>query len=449
MKKTFISIGIVIILFIGMIVFLSSFNFIKYKTIPKTVLVISPLIEDNYEHIEELPNEYENEIEEELPSELPPEITKPNTNKPSKPNISTENNKPSTPPKEELPIPAEPNKPQTVDDILAKMSLEEKIAQMVIISFGGVSMNSKLETSLTYTPGGVILFGDNITNYKTTKKLVDDIKNKSQIGPFISIDQEGGRVQRIKDIEDKSVATIPPMWDIGATKDINEAYLIGRTIGKDLKDFGINLDFAPVIDVVPNVTEGLIRDRSFGADANLVGQMGTSLAKGLNEMGLIPTYKHFPGHGATITDSHVSLPIVNKTKEELLNSDLIPFKEAIKNNAKVIMIGHLAVPKITSDNTPASLSKKVITDLLKNEMGYNNLVVTDALNMKALTNNYSEKEIYEMAINAGVDILLMPVSVESAVANIKRSIEEKRISEDKINKAARKILMLKKEYNII
>ena len=157
-------------------------------------------------------------------------------------------------------------------------------------------------------------------------------------------------------------------------------------------------------------------------------------------------YKHFPGHGNTSVDSHEDLPIVTKTKEELLKDDIIPFMDAIKNGEEVIMIGHLAVPSITGDNTPASLSRKIITDLLKNELGFKGLVITDALNMGALTNNYTQDEVYIKAINAGVDILLMPNGSKDALNTIRDAVNKGMISEDTINNSVRKILTLKYKY---
>ena len=177
--------------------------------------------------------------------------------------------------------------------------------------------------------------------------------------------------------------------------------------------------------------------------------MSTALAKGLSDNNIIPVYKHFPGHGNTTTDSHYELPIITKTKDELLKSDLIPFVNAIDNNAEIIMVGHLALPNITKDYTPASLSNIIITDILKNELGYQGIIITDALNMQAITKNYQEKETYELAINAGVDILLMPNNPKQAISLIKESINEGTITEENIDNSVYKILKLKKKYNIL
>ena len=169
--------------------------------------------------------------------------------------------------------------------------------------------------------------------------------------------------------------------------------------------------------------------------------MCVSLGKGLEDNGIIATYKHFPGHGDTTTDSHTSLPIINKSYEELLNNELIPFKKAIENDAKIIMVGHIAFPDLTNDNIPASLSKKIITNLLKNDLGYDGLVITDALNMGALINNYSDEDIYVKAVEAGVDILLMPSDAKKAIEVIKDNISVERIDE-----SVKKILIFKYTY---
>lgn len=329
---------------------------------------------------------------------------------------------------------------------LEDLTLEEKIGQMLIYFDHHSVMDFTLKEELeTYKPGGFILFGDNFTNYSDTLNFIESIKSTAKIPLFISVDQEGGRVQRLKQLEDVPVTIIPSMLELGNTKNCLLAYGVGKVIAEELQVFGINMDFAPVLDIVESGDNTAIGTRSFGDDAILVSNMGISLAQGLQDNGVIAVYKHFPGHGSTIVDSHYDLPVLTKTKEELLIFDLLPFQNAIDNGAEVIMVGHLAVPSITGDNVPASLSKTIITDLLKNEMGYKGLVVTDALNMKALTQHYSEKEIYELAINAGVDLLLMPNSLSSAVTLIKESITEGTITEEQINRSVKKILDLKSQ----
>lgn len=331
-----------------------------------------------------------------------------------------------------------------VNEKLESMSLEEKIGQMLIISYRSGEMDDTLKSALVNNkPGGFILFAENFTTYDKTLNLIKSIKETADIPMFMSVDQEGGTVQRLKSLSDVQATKIPAMFDVGKTGDSDIAYQIGGVIGEELKVFGINVDFAPVLDVVESRNQSFIGSRSFGTTPDLVSEMGIQLGKGLEDKGVIPVYKHFPGHGSTTTDSHYDLPVINKTKDELMEKELIPFKNAIGEGADIIMIGHLAIPKITNDKTPASLSKILITDLLKTELNYQGLVVTDALNMGALTKNYKESEIYEMAINAGVDLLLMPKSSSSAMSSIKASIANGKISEDQINNSVRKILTLK------
>ncbi|MCI8575078.1 MAG: beta-N-acetylhexosaminidase [Bacilli bacterium] len=336
---------------------------------------------------------------------------------------------------------------EKINNYLKDMTLEEKIGQMLIISNRTPNMTIELENTLTQIqPGGFIFFSENFTTKSSSLNLINEISATSKIPMILSVDQEGGRVQRIKSQNDIVVTDIPPMSDIGTTGDRNKAYEIGTTIGNDLKQFGLNMDFAPVLDVLTNNENKSILGRSFGSDYTLVSDLGISVAKGLKDVGIIPVYKHFPGHGSTTIDSHYDLPVLSKTKEELLNTDLIPFQKAIKNDAEVIMIGHLAIPNITNDQTPSSLSKEIITNLLKKELNYNGIVITDALNMKALTKHYNESQIYEMAINAGVDMLLMPENPEFAITSIKESVQKGTLEESSINDSVKKILNLKAHY---
>ena len=212
------------------------------------------------------------------------------------------------------------------------------------------------------------------------------------------------------------------------------------------------MDFAPDIDVLTNPDNTVIGNRSFGSDKELVAKHGISLAKGLEDNGVIAVYKHFPGHGNTAVDSHYSLPVLDLTKEALEEVDVYPFKEAIKNNASVIMIGHLAVPYLTDNKDPASLSKTLITGYLKNNLGYKGLVITDALDMGALTNYYSANEICGKAVEAGVDILLAPSSSRVCLKSVQDAIKNGKITEEQIDESVKKILKLKyekidKDYN--
>lgn len=340
-----------------------------------------------------------------------------------------------------------------IDEMMSNMTTDEKIAQMMIVYYRNPYMDNTLKKTLeSVKPGGFILFNENITTYENTLKLIKEIKSSSNIPMFIAIDEEGGNVQRLLALTDKEVTDIPYMQEVGKKDDEKLTYDVGKVIAEELRVFGINMDFAPDIDVFSNPNNTVIGKRSFGSSPEFVSRHGLTLSRALEDNNVIAVYKHFPGHGNTEVDSHKDLPIVSKNKDELINSDLVPFIDAIENNASVIMIGHLAVPEITKNNVPASLSKTLITDFLKGELNYKGLVVTDALDMKALTNYYSDEEICGKAVEAGVDILLMPSSSRKCLKSVKDALNDGKITEERIDESVRKILRLKiekieKNYN--
>ncbi len=323
------------------------------------------------------------------------------------------------------------------------LSIDEKIAQMLIVYYIGDEYDENLSNIIKEVkPGGFILMSDNITTYDRTLNFVKGMQNDSDIPMIISTDEEGGSVQRIKGIRDISVTDIPYMYYLGQTKDKNLAYKVGEIIANELRTIGVNLTYAPVMDIYSNPNNTVIGKRSFGSDPNTVYDMATSLRNGIEDNLVNTCIKHFPGHGDTETDSHFETPIINKTLDELENSDLLPFIKSI-NDTNMIMVGHIALPKITNSSIPASLSKEIVTDLLKNKYNYKGLVITDALNMRSLTDNYSDKEIYTMAINAGVDLLLMPNGSKNAIKYIKEAIDDEEIDINTINESVRKILTYK------
>ena len=334
-----------------------------------------------------------------------------------------------------------------IEEKMKSMSLEEKIGQMLIVYDYSQEVDDELLNKLNeIKPGGFILFRKNFANYEQTQKLISDINSTSEIPMFISIDQEGGRVQRLKELDDQTITLFPSMYELGNTNDENLADEVGKVMGEELRVFNINMNFAPVLDIYSNPSNTVIGDRSFGRTAETVSKMALSFSEGLKSTGIIPVYKHFPGHGNTFEDSHDTLPIINKTKEELMELELKPFIDAIDNGAEVIMVGHLAVPKITGDTTPASLSRKIVTDLLKKELGFEGIVITDALNMGALTSKYSEEEIYINAINAGVDLLLMPNFNKETINMLINAINNGTIKKEEIDDSVTKILSLKYDY---
>lgn len=337
------------------------------------------------------------------------------------------------------------NKDEILDKVnnkINEMSTQEKIAQMIVIAWRDPNTYEELyNTFRSKRFGGFILFRENMDTLNNTREFVKTLKNISDIPLIVSIDEEGGLVSRLKYIKDVKVTDVPYMYYLGKTNNEALAYDVGRVIAEELRVIGVNVVHAPVIDIYSNLNNTVIGKRSFGSDYLLINKMAGSLARGLEDNGVIPTYKHYPGHGDTAVDSHKDLPIINKSLDELKAEELQTFKYAIDNKAKLIMVGHIALPKITGDNTPASLSKVLISDVLKDKLGYKGLVITDALNMRALTDNYTNEEIVVKAIDAGVDILLMPEDCNNTIEYIKENI-----SEERINESVKKILYFKYAY---
>ena len=329
-----------------------------------------------------------------------------------------------------------------VKEKLNAMTLDEKIAQLLIVENKGTMVSEAEIKRLEETPyGGYILMEGNFSTLAGTRKMVETLQKNAKTQLIIATDQEGGLVQRIARVTDRTATSIPNMYRLGATGNEALAQDVGRVMAEEMRTIGINVDFAPDVDVYSDPNNVVIGPRSFSKDPQVVAEMSVALAQGLEKNGVIATYKHFPGHGDTSMDSHYSLPIIQRTRAELDASDLVPFKYAIQNGAKVIMTGHIALPKITGDNTPATLSLKINTDILRKEFKYEGLIVSDGMNMGALANNYPETEIYYRAINAGIDMVVLPSNPEIAIKSIKEHVSKERIDE-----SVYRILKFKDDY---
>lgn len=345
---------------------------------------------------------------------------------------------------ENIETPREKTLEEKVDEEIDGMTLEEKIGQLFIISYRNKEYTTELDNILKQVkPSGFILFSENITTYENTTNYIKQVKSTSSIPMFISIDQEGGTVQRIKNLPDANVLAIPSMYKLGQTKNAELSTNVGGVLASEISEFGINLDFAPVLDIFSNPNNKVIGQRAFGSNASLVTEMALPFARGMESKGVIACFKHFPGHGDTNEDSHVELPIVYKTKEQLYQREFLPFKAAIQDNASMIMVAHIALPTITGNYTPSTLSKDIVGGILRDELNYNGVVITDSVEMKAITDNYTLKQICNLSINSGVDIILMPEDPLLAVANIKELVSEGSITEERIDESVKKILLLK------
>lgn len=332
---------------------------------------------------------------------------------------------------------------------LMSMNLEQKIGQLIISGFSGTDLSQE-ETQLIASGriGGVILFKQNIENKKQLLELINDIKsnNPAENRPlFISLDEEGGRVSRLPE----GKTEFPPSLTIGEKGDAALSEEVGRVIGEEAGAFGFNVDYAPVLDIFSNPANKVIGDRAYGTTAAEVSVHGIAVMKGLQKAGMISAIKHFPGHGDTSVDSHESLPVVNKTKAQLEKRELIPFREAIEEGADMIMVAHIKYPKIDSSGKPASLSSVMVQDILREDLGYNGVVITDDLEMGAIEQNYGSGEAAVMALEAGVDILLFghtPAKASEAYEAILTAVETGRLPEAEIDEHVLRILKLKEKY---
>lgn len=348
-------------------------------------------------------------------------------------------------------------KNEKVDEILQSMTISDKVNQLFIITPEAltgagcvIAAGDVTKSALENHPvGGIIYFSQNFTNENQTKNMLSNVKKISKdickVPLFICIDEEGGTVARLGNNKNINTELVENMSNIGKNGDISKAYRAGKTIGSYLHKYGFNLDFAPVADVLTNAENTVVRERSFGSDKTLVSEMALNFSNGLNDEGIYSCFKHFPGHGATKGDTHEGFAYTDKTYEELEKSELVPFKYAIKNNADFIMVGHISVPGITGDNTPASISKTVINDILKTRLGYKGIVITDSLSMGALTNLYTSDYIAVKTIEAGADVLLMPVDFELAYNGIMKAIKSGELTEERIDQSVRKIIEKKLE----
>lgn len=233
------------------------------------------------------------------------------------------------------------------------------------------------------------------------------------------------------------------MSEVGAGKDSNRALQIGTEMGKYLADLGFNIDFAPDADVLTNPQNDLLKYRAFGSDPQTVTTMTAAFTKGLQTSGVLATYKHFPGHGSTSADSHKGITVSQQDATGLEQVDLVPFKDAVAKDVKLIMVSHVCFPKAFGDNTPASLSKKVVTGWAREKLQYQGILITDAMSMGAISDNYQPAEAAVKAIQAGIDIVLDPKDFDAAYQGVLAAVKSGKISQEQVNQSVTRIVATK------
>lgn len=344
-----------------------------------------------------------------------------------------------------------------IADKIASMTMEEKVAQLFVLSpekLTGVShvvaAGDVTKNAINSFPiGGIIYFGPNIETPQQITEMIAKTQSyaldRIDIPMFVAVDEEGGYVTRIAKNSNFDVPAFPYASELGRSGDTSAVYEMGAAIGKYLKSYGFNVDFAPVADVLSNAENQVVKKRSFGSDARLVSEMVLAELGGLESQNIIGCAKHFPGHGSTVGDTHEGYAYTEKTWEELLKCEIIPFSDSIEKGVPMVMVGHISLPNVVGDHTPASMSYSIITEHLRNELGYDGIVITDSLGMGAITNSYSSKQAVVNVLKAGGDMLLDPVDFKSAYEGILSELASGGISEKRIDESVYRILSVKYE----
>jgi len=333
------------------------------------------------------------------------------------------------------------------------MTLQQKVGQMLLCGFQGLEPSQEVtDLIMNHSIGGVIYFSRNIQEvkqvYNLSKKLQELALSAEQPPLIISIDQEGGMVARIVE----GVSLPPGNMALGATREAEGAYQAAKIVGKEMRALGINMNYAPSVDIYNNRFNPVIGVRSYGEKPELVSEMGIATMRGFQEEGLSATIKHFPGHGDTDIDSHIELPIIKHARERIHQVELVPFKRAIETDEgpDAIMTAHILFSD-WDEEVPSTLSRKLIQEYLRQELRYEGVVITDCLEMQAVEQHYGPEEAVLLAVEAGVDLLLYSHSYQKQVAaihTIVKAVEQGRITEERINQSVRRILALKSKRNM-
>lgn len=335
---------------------------------------------------------------------------------------------------------------------LSELSLTEKIGQMVMCGFHGQQPSDSIRRLIAEDRiGGVIYFSRNIDTpgqvHRLSKELNEQAEAVGGIPLFIGIDQEGGMVARITE----GVTLMPGNMALGAVGDVEVVRGAAEISGRELRALGINMNFAPSIDVNNNPRNPVIGVRSFGDDPEQVGKLGVAAVEGYREAGVCSVVKHFPGHGDTAVDSHFSLPKITHDRKRVHTIELVPFKKAIEHGTDMVMTAHVVFPALDEAGRPATLSPQVINGLLRRKLGYEGVVITDCLEMKAISETYGTEKAAVMAVEAGADIVLISHREDrqtGAIRELIRAVESGRISEERIDQSVKRILRLKQRQHL-
>ena len=350
-----------------------------------------------------------------------------------------------------------------VEAQLQQMSLRDKVGQMFYIRLESLDPTIEWTTyddlanlkilevtenmkamNENYPVGGIILYAWNIDDEAQLARIIPQVRLMNG-DPLLCIDEEGGRVARIANNPNFDVKKYESMASIGATGDPQNAYECGNTIGTYLKRFGFDIDFAPVADVNTNPENIVIGPRAFSDDPAVAAPMVVNYLQGLKDAGIAGCIKHFPGHGDTKADTHYGYASTQKTWEEMMDCEMVPFRAGIQWGCQLIMTAHIAAPKITGSDVPSTMSPIILQEKLRGELGYQNIIITDGMEMGAITQQYTSAEGAVGSIQAGADIVLGPRYFIEAFDAVMAAVNNGTITEERINQSVRRILKLKKQ----
>ena len=353
-----------------------------------------------------------------------------------------------------------------VDEVeaqLQKMTLREKVGQLFYIRLESLDPSIEWTTyddlasikvlevtenmkhvNANYPVGGIILYAWNIEDEAQLARIIPQVRALNG-HPLLCIDEEGGRVSRIANNPNFNVKKYESMAAIGATGDPQNAYECGNTIGTYLHGYDFDIDFAPVADVNTNPENIVIGPRAFSDDPAVAAPMVVNYLQGLKDAGITGCIKHFPGHGDTKADTHYGYASTQKTWDEMLDCEMVTFKAGIKWGCQLIMTAHIGAPKVTGSDVPSTMSPIILQDKLRGELGYQNIIITDAMEMGAITQQYTSAEAAVGSLKAGVDIVLGPRYFTEAFDAVMAAVNNGTLTEERINQSVLRILKLKKE----
>ena len=344
---------------------------------------------------------------------------------------------------------------ETAAAYMENMTVEEKVGQLFVVNlelldtrngnfYEWKRFTKVMKKSLNkYHIGGVILFSRNIANRKQTKRLINSLQENSNIPLFITVDEEGGDVARIASNKKMGTTAFPSMEEIGKNEDASYVYKMGETIGSEIKELGFNVDFAPVADVRTSELNLEIGSRSFGGEPSKVAQMVSAFVESIQKQGISASLKHFPGQGSSQGDTHIESVNIDSSITGLRKNDFVPFEAGIEAGADFVMVSHISVSKVTETAQPASMSKLIMETILRDELGFKGIVITDAMDMASITDTYTPEEAVYGAISGGADIVLMPEKLDVAYNEILSKINDGTISMERLDASVLRILTVK------